>query len=137
MEQYIKHKIRSKNIGTIIGWVIFGIFAAIALAILLGYGIMWLWNWLMPELFGLTTIGYWQAIGLFALSKILIGSIGCGSSSSSSNKKKSKSSADKEDMNCNDFSKWKQYDKFWKEEGESAFNSYLNKDSEDKDQSEK
>jgi len=136
MEQYIKHKIRSKNIGTIIGWVIFGIFAAIALAILLGYGIMWLWNWLMPELFGLTTIGYWQAIGLFALSKILIGSIGCGSGSSSSSKKKKKSS-NKDDMNCNDFSKWKQYDQFWKEEGENAFNSYLNKDSVDKEQSEK
>lgn len=29
---------------------------------------MWLWNWLMPDLFGLQTIGYWQALGLMVLS---------------------------------------------------------------------
>jgi len=29
---------------------------------------MWLWNWLMPEIFGLQNIGYWQAAGLMALS---------------------------------------------------------------------
>jgi len=29
---------------------------------------MWLWNWLMPDLFGLQTIGYWQAAGLMVLS---------------------------------------------------------------------
>jgi hypothetical protein len=32
---------------------------------------MGLWNWLMPGLFGLKLIGYWQAIGLLILSKIL------------------------------------------------------------------
>lgn len=122
MEQYIKHKLRSKNIGTIIGWVILGIIGAIALALLLGFGIMWLWNWLMPEIFGLTTIGYWQAIGLFALAKILLGN--CGGSSSS--KKKEKSSSNKKNEECRDFSKWKRYDQFWKKEGENAFNSFVN-----------
>ena len=29
---------------------------------------MWLWNWLCPEIFGLQTISYWQAMGLMALS---------------------------------------------------------------------
>jgi hypothetical protein len=32
-----------------------------------------LWNWLMPTLFGLHTITYWQALGLLVLSKILLG----------------------------------------------------------------
>jgi hypothetical protein len=36
--------------------------------------VMWLWNWLMPVIFGLHTIGFWQALGLLVLSKILFGS---------------------------------------------------------------
>lgn len=32
---------------------------------------MWLWNWLMPDLFNLPTITFWQALGLNALSTIL------------------------------------------------------------------
>ena len=46
---------------------------ALAFAILLGFVVMWLWNWLMPALFGLHKIGYWQAVGLFFLSKLLFG----------------------------------------------------------------
>src|SRR5260370_32305538 len=32
-----------------------------------------LWIWLMPSLFGLHTITYWQALGLLVLSRILLG----------------------------------------------------------------
>ena len=32
---------------------------------------MWLWNWLMPTIFKLPTIGFWQAVGILALSHIL------------------------------------------------------------------
>lgn len=32
---------------------------------------MWLWNWLMPTIFKLPTIGFWQAIGILLLSHIL------------------------------------------------------------------
>ena len=38
--------------------------------------VMLLWNWLMPAIFGLATISFWQALGLFALSRILFGSFG-------------------------------------------------------------
>jgi hypothetical protein len=31
-----------------------------------------LWNWLMPALFGLHVINFWQALGLLVLSKILV-----------------------------------------------------------------
>lgn len=34
---------------------------------------MLLWNWLMPLLFHLSVISFWQALGLLALSKILFG----------------------------------------------------------------
>jgi hypothetical protein len=39
----------------------------------LGFVVMGLWNWLMPSLFGLKLITYWQAAGLLILSKILFG----------------------------------------------------------------
>ena len=35
--------------------------------------LMLLWNWLAPVLFGLATISYLQALGLYAISRILFG----------------------------------------------------------------
>ncbi|MDR0750383.1 MAG: hypothetical protein LBF62_12565 [Tannerellaceae bacterium] len=50
------------------------------LLVIAGFGavVMSLWNWLMPALFGLAAIGYWQAMGLFVLTRLLIGNIGPG-----------------------------------------------------------
>jgi hypothetical protein len=45
------------------------------LSVLLGFVVEHLWNWLMPGLFGLRTITYWQAVGLFLLSKLLLSGI--------------------------------------------------------------
>jgi hypothetical protein len=43
-------------------------------AALLGGLVMLLWNWLMPTLFpGVGIIGYWQALGVLLLSRILFG----------------------------------------------------------------
>jgi len=42
------------------------------IVVLLGFPLMILWNWLMPTIFGLPEIGFWQAIGLNLLSVILI-----------------------------------------------------------------
>ena len=50
----------------------FIVFAIVA-ALVLGWVIMHLWNWLVPLVFGLRVIGYWQALGLLLLSKILFG----------------------------------------------------------------
>ena len=49
-------------------------FLLIAMMILVvGYVVMLLWNWLMPNLFGLPLISLFEAVGLFLLSKILFG----------------------------------------------------------------
>jgi len=45
-------------------------------AALFGWVVMALWNWLMPALFGLRTVGYWQALGLVLLCRILFGGRG-------------------------------------------------------------
>jgi len=61
-------------------YVLFGILGVAAIA---GFGfvIMWLWNWLIPELFAGPTLTYWQTVGLLVLSKILFSGVGHGHSS--------------------------------------------------------
>jgi hypothetical protein len=54
----------------------------IAGMILFTFVVMWLWNWLVPELFNGPVLGYWQTLGLLVLSKILFSGIGGGSKSS-------------------------------------------------------
>ena len=50
------------------------IVVVVALSIpVFGFAVKYLWNWLLPPLFGLHTITFWQALGLFILSKILLG----------------------------------------------------------------
>ncbi len=43
---------------------------------LFGELVMHLWNWLMPMLFGLRQITFWQSLGLLVLCRILIGGLG-------------------------------------------------------------
>lgn len=39
---------------------------------------MWLWNWLMPAVFGLPALTFWQAVGLLVLCRLLVGNVGFG-----------------------------------------------------------
>ncbi len=55
-------------------WLI--LIAPIAIALFVWLGgevVMYLWNWLLPMLFGLHVITFWQAIGILILSRILFG----------------------------------------------------------------
>jgi len=49
---------------------------AVLFVALFGFVVMALWNWLAPALFGLKAIGYWQALGLVVLCRILFGGRG-------------------------------------------------------------
>lgn len=42
----------------------------------LGLLVWWLWNGLLPEILGVRTISYWQALGLLVLSRALFGTYG-------------------------------------------------------------
>lgn len=50
-------------------FVLFALLAAAVLSLVT----MSLWNWLMPALFGLRAITFWQALGMLLLSRILLG----------------------------------------------------------------
>ena len=119
----IRKKIK-KTFG-IIGMVIGGI----ALALLCTFGIMWLWNWLMPMLFGLTTITYWQGLGLAVLGRLLMGGFGGGGGGGRHKdcddechpvraefKKEFKKEFDKE------FDKT--YDEWWENQGKESYEAY-------------
>jgi hypothetical protein len=63
---------------------------AIGIALLLGFTafilvggivVQWLWNWLLPDIFGLRRVTFWEALGLLALCRILFGGFGKGGSS--------------------------------------------------------
>jgi hypothetical protein len=67
----------------------FGILG-IGLLFLCGWVVMLLWNWLMPDIFGLKRLTYWQAWGLLILSHILFKGFGSGHSSVRSDRKRRK-----------------------------------------------
>lgn len=57
-------------------WIV-KIVVMIALAIVaFTFVTMWLWNWLVPELFNGPMIDFWQTLGLLVLSKILFSGFG-------------------------------------------------------------
>ena len=51
--------------------VLLGLLVIALLGILLGLPLQLLWNWLMPTIFNLPTITFWQAMGLNIMSSIL------------------------------------------------------------------
>ena len=48
----------------------------VALIAILGLLVMSLWNALLPAILGVKSIGFWQALGVLALSRILFGGLG-------------------------------------------------------------
>jgi uncharacterized membrane protein len=61
------------------GWI--AVIAPFALALFIWIGgeiVMHLWNWLLPPLFGWKLIGFWQALALLILCRVLFGGWGGG-----------------------------------------------------------
>lgn len=46
---------------------------AIAASTVVGFVLMFLWNTIIPEVLGFKTITFWQALGLFILTRLLFG----------------------------------------------------------------
>ncbi|MCD6447228.1 MAG: hypothetical protein J7L40_03580 [Candidatus Marinimicrobia bacterium] len=108
----------AKKIVLIIGGTILGI----GVAILVGFIIMWLWNGLMPKLFNLPMITYWQGLGMGLLGRLLFGGIGGGNSKDSSSKRKGKQRM----SHCEDAyeTDWEKYDKWWEKEGKKSYDEF-------------
>ncbi|WP_437615550.1 hypothetical protein [Erwinia sp. V71] len=50
----------------------------LAMAVVMTLLVMSLWNALIPDLFGLKSISFWNALGLLVLCRILFGGMGMG-----------------------------------------------------------
>lgn len=46
-----------------------------AVAVLIGLPIKWLWNWIMPTIFGLPEITFWMALAIALLISFLFGGV--------------------------------------------------------------
>lgn len=113
----------------IICYVFLGIAAVTAFGFVFGFLIKLLWNWLMPELFGLKEISYWQGIGIFVLARIIFGSFGGnnGSSKAKNSKKKIKGSCNEDEETNDKYHSARNYDDWWETEGKKAFDDYVDK----------
>jgi len=65
----------ARNVSRAVKFVLFALLFLAVLA-LIGWVVMSLWNWLTPALFGWKIIGYWQAVGLIILCRLLVGGFG-------------------------------------------------------------
>lgn len=126
--------------------VIGGLALATLIAFVFGYLVQHLWNWLMPGLFHLPEISFWQAAGLVLLSRLLFGNIG-GAHHGHHHKHHGKKCCgndgceDKHDhgwekLRCHGFFRtWspsgdpknlERFDEWWKDGGEESFESSRN-----------
>lgn len=63
MSSKISEKVLVAALGLILGVLLFCLLAA--------WPFMLLWNWLMPMIFGLCTLTFWQACGLLVLTSLM------------------------------------------------------------------
>ena len=105
-------------------YAILGVAGAFLMGLLFGNLIMWLWNWLMPSLFGLRTIGFWEGLGLFLLAKILFGFGGSSHSGDDGGKHHKKHHHHGSKDESKDWKDWEYYDDWWEEDGKNAFHAY-------------
>ena len=61
-----------QKIGTIFAALLLAAGLAFLASVLIAYPVKWLWNWLLPEIFGLKEISALQAWGLVFLLNLMI-----------------------------------------------------------------
>jgi hypothetical protein len=61
-----------QKIGTIFAALLLAAGLAFLASVIIAYPVKWLWNWLLPEIFGLKEISALQAWGLVFLLNLMI-----------------------------------------------------------------
>jgi len=117
-----RHGLRGLRLG---GMILGGLVAAVIFALIFGLGVKLLWNWLMPGLFGLAELSYWQAFGLVLLAKILFSGFGGhGKDEHGAWRDHYREKwAHAAEAPVDD--EWNYYNRYWREEGRQAFEAYV------------
>lgn len=116
------HGCPAAKVAKVAGLVILGIIGAAVLAIVFGLVIQWLWNQLMPGIFGLPEVSYWQAVGLVVLSHILFGAHG---HTTKYHKKRARNTMTEKQIRQEFDMEWDSFREFWKDHGREAFTNWL------------
>lgn len=108
---------RPKELG-VVQHTIGHIIIAVILIFIFGLAVMWLWNGLLPRLFGVKLIGYWQGLGLVILARLLFGSFGFGFGHHrlSHHFPRHRRIA---------HGNWADYNDWWQADGQQAFDAFL------------
>lgn len=126
-----------RKAGRICGMVGLGVTIALLFALVFGFLVKWLWNALMPDIFGLGAITYWQAVGMLILAKILFGGFGHHGPKPYPRTRyyhdryhcwgdgESMDPDDEHSRHCS-FDRWRNYGRYWRERGRDDFNRYAN-----------
>ena len=114
----------------VVGLVLLGIIGLTLLAIVFGIFVKWLWNALMPEIFDLPEISYWQAVGLAVLAHILFGAHGGPHRYERSRRRNIKKDAPAGETETSPFHREMEQDyaEFWREEGRESFKSWMRRE---------
>lgn len=123
------HGIPAAKVFKVMGFVLLGIVGITALAVIFGLIVMWLWNALMPDIFNLPEIGYWQGVGLVVLAHIFFGSEHKTFSNRGSRRSKHSHGEEKQ-VYINKNGHERHYDsfrEFWNDYGRDAFDKWLNR----------
>lgn len=122
-----KHELSGSSksrVAKIVAMVVLGIVGLAVLALIFGIFVKLLWNALMPAIFGLPEIGFWQAVGLVVLAHIFFGGEHrhrYERSSRTSRKEPSDESSFHSEME-------RDYRLFWREEGREAFRDWIRRE---------
>ena len=120
----------------IAGIVVLGVIGAALFALVFGWLVMVLWNWLMPAIFHLGEIGYWQAFGIVILAKLIFGGVGPRMGHGRNPWKGNPFEGRHPERHGRDT--WRYYREFWEQEGRDAFDRFTaRKEGEEKPQGEK
>jgi hypothetical protein len=109
------------------GFVVLGVIGAAIFALVFGWFVMLLWNWLMPAIFHIGEITYWQAFGIIILAKLIFGAAGPGGRHGHGRKHGppwvKHGPWDREWEGGKE--RWGYYREFWDQEGKKAFDAFV------------
>ncbi len=118
------------------GMFMMRIIGVLIFALIFGYAVELLWNWLGPVLFSLKQIGYWEGVGIVIFCRILFGSFMPQVSMTGRDwddryrRRILRHMVRRGDNFWNmkgGWSKWKYYNEYWNDEGREAFEKYIEK----------
>lgn len=117
----------------IVGMAIFGLVSAVVFGFIFGWFVQQLWNWLMPDLFHIGKITFWQGFGIILLARLIFGSF------SSHGNRPHRYHHSHDDHNWDGkwdrdhwkgkgcWKEWDHYDEWWNSEGKKAFADYIDR----------